>query len=278
MWGTRHGARDERMDALATELTTQLTGGAAMAYLPALARVGAVLAVAPPFAAVAVPVRVRALIAMALTVGLLPAVSAHAAPQSLAGLAVGVAGEVLIGLAMGMSLALVFTAAQWAGELVTQQMGLSLSEIYDPRGAGGQAGALGHLYWLLAVVVFMGANGHHALLRGVAASFDVVPVMTLSAGAPIVSLMVGLLQSATGLAIQLAAPVFVTMLVADLALGMVGRTMPQLGMMTAGVTVRSVAGLIVLIVGMALTAGVVQGAAVNWMQVVRSSLNGLTGR
>ena len=267
------------MDAVGMELTEMTVGGDAMAYLPALARVGAVLAVAPPFAAVAVPVRVRALIAMALTVGLLPAVtSAHASSQSLGAFAVGVASEVLIGLAMGMSLALVFTAAQWAGELVAQQMGLNLSEIYDPRSGGGKASSLGHLYWLLAVVVFMGANGHHALLRGVAASFDAVPVMTLAHGEPIVALMTGLLQSATGLAIQLAAPVFVTMLVVDLALGMVGRTVPQLGMMTAGITVRSITGLVVLIAGMALTAAVVQGATGNWMQVVQSSFNGLAGR
>jgi len=271
------------MDAIGTELTQLFGSGAttaAMAYLPPLARVGAVMAVAPPFAAVAVPARVRALIAMALTIGLLPAASVHASSeQSLAGLALGIAGEVMIGLAMGMSLALVFTAAQWAGEMITQQMGLSLSQMYDPRGAGGGGvGSLGQMYWLLTVVVFMGANGHHALLRGVAASFDSVPAMSLAGGASIVALMVGLLQSATGLAIQLAAPVFVTMLVVDLALGMVGRTMPQLGMMTAGVTVRSIAGLVVLIAGMALTAGVVQGAAVNWMQVVQSSFNGLTGR
>jgi flagellar biosynthetic protein FliR len=270
--------RDDGMDAVAMELTELVGGHAAMAYLPALARVGAVLAVAPPFAAVAVPVRVRALIAMALTVGLLPAAtSAQAAPQSLGAFALGVGGEVLIGLAMGMSFAFVFTAAQWSGELIAQQMGLNLSEIYDPR-TGGQASSLGHLYWLLAVVVFMGANGHHALLRGVAASFDAVPVMTLAQGEPIVALMTGLLQSATGLAIQLAAPVFVTMLVVDLALGMVGRTVPQLGMMTAGVTVRSIAGLVVLIAGMALTVAVVQGATGNWMQIVQSSFNGLAGR
>jgi flagellar biosynthesis protein FliR len=271
------------MDAIGTQLTQMFGSGAAsaaIAYLPPLARVGSVLAIAPPFAAVAVPVRVRVLIAMALTIGLLPTVSVHATPdQPLATLALGVAGEVMIGLAMGMSLALVFTAAQWAGEMVTQQMGLSLSEMYDPRGAGAGAGggSLSHLYWLMTVVVFMGANGHHALLRGVAASFGAVPVMSIANGGPIVALMVGLLQSATGLAIQLAAPVFVTMLVVDLALGMVGRTMPQLGMMTAGVTVRSIAGLIVLIAGMALTAGVVQGAAVNWVEVVQSSFNGLTG-
>jgi flagellar biosynthetic protein FliR len=266
------------MDAIGSELT-QVFGSSAMAYLPPLARVGAVLAVAPPFASVAVPVRVRALVAMALTIGLLPAVShgTAAASQPLGGFALGVAGEVVIGLAMGMSLALVFTAAQWAGELITQQMGLSLSEMYDPR-SGGQVGSLSQMYWLLAVVVFLGANGHHAMLRGIASSFDAVPAMSLASSTSIVALMVGLLQSATGLAIQLAAPVFVTMLVVDLAVGMVGRTMPQLGMMTAGVTVRSIAGLIVLIAGMALTAGVVQGATVNWMQVVQSSFNGLTGR
>jgi flagellar biosynthetic protein FliR len=263
------------MDAAGTQFQQLIDDVGAIAYLPALARVGAVLAVVPPFAAMAVPRRVRALVAIALTIGLMPAVSAQAQPNpSLAELSLGIAGEVLIGLAMGMSLALVFTAAQWGGELITQQMGLSLSEIYDPR-TGGAVGSLGHLYWLLAVVVFLGANGHHALLRGVAGSFQAIPVMSVSAGAPIVSLMVGLLQSATGLAIQLAAPVFVSMLVVDLALGMMFRTMPQLGVMTAGLTVRSVTGLVVMIVGLALTAGVVQGAGLNWMRIVTTSFNSL---
>ena len=268
------------MDAIGLELTELASAAMPAAYLPALARVGAVLAVAPPFAAVAVPRRLRALLAMALTVGLLPVASQQApAASSAAELAIGIGGEVLIGLALGLSLSLVFTAAQWAGGLITQQMGLTLSEMYDPgAGGGGAAGGLSHLYWLLAVVVFLGANGHHALLRGVAASFDAVPVMTLSAGTPIVSLMAGLLQSTTGLAIQLAAPVFVTLLVVDLALGMVGRTMPQLGMMTAGITARSIAGLVVLIVGMSLTAAVVQGAAVSWVNVVQATVGGLTGR
>jgi flagellar biosynthetic protein FliR len=260
------------MDAVGFNLS-----GAAAAYLPALARVGAVLAVAPPFAAVAVPRRVRAIIAIALTIGLVPAMSVQAAPQNLGTFGLGIGGEILIGLAMGLSLALVFTAAQWAGELVTQQMGLSLSEIYDPA-AGGQVGALSHLYWLLAVVVFMTANGHHALLRGVAASFDAIPVMTAAQGPAIVTLFVGLLQSATGLAIQLAAPVFVTMLVVDLAIGMVGRSMPQIGLMTAAVTVRGVAGLIVLVAGMSITAGVLQSSAVSWMQAVPSSLMQGVGR
>jgi flagellar biosynthesis protein FliR len=248
------------------------------AYLPVLARVGAVLAVAPPFASMAVPPRVRALLALALTIGLLPAASASTPPASTSALLLALSGEVMIGLAMGFALSLVFAAAQWAGEIVAQQMGLNLSEIYDPAAGGQSTGALGHAYWLLAVVVFLGANGHHAMLRGLAASFDAVPVMSASLGQPIIAMLTGLLGAATVLALHLAAPVFVTLLVADLAIGMVGRTVPQLGVMTAGVTVRSAAGLLVLIGGMFLTASVMGAAGTDWVQTVQSSFAGMAGR
>jgi flagellar biosynthetic protein FliR len=267
------------MDAVGQQLAQLVGDTNVVASLPALARVGAVMAVTPPFAGVAVPVRVRAIIALALTVGLLPIAATQARPaNSLGEFLIGIGGEVVIGLAMGLSLALVFTAAQWAGELITQQLGLSLSEIYDPA-TGGASSSLGHLYWLFAVVVFMGGGGHHALLRGVASSFSTVPVMSFpGGGAAIVTLLVGLLQSMTGLAIQLAAPVFVTMLVVDLALGMVTRTMPQIGVMTAAMTVRSVVGLVVIIVGLAVTAGVVQVAGVNWVRTVTSAMSGIVAK
>jgi flagellar biosynthetic protein FliR len=250
----------------------------APAYLPALARVGAVLAVTPPFAAAAMPRRVRALLALALTVGLSPVVAARSVvPQSFGQLALGIGGEVLIGLAMGLAMSLVFTAAQWAGELVTQQMGLNLAEVYDAR-AGGESGSPAHAYGLLAIVVFLGANGAGALVRGLGASFDAIPVMSAVRGDAIVALLTGLLQSATVLAAQLAAPVFVTLLIVDVALGMVGRTIPQLGVLTVGVTLRAGVGMCVLIAGMAVTASVLQGATVGWMQTVQSAMGGLVGK
>src|SRR6185295_10125841 len=146
--------------------------------------------------------------------------------------------------------------------------GLSLASVYDPS-TGGEGGALGHLYKLLAIVVFLGANGHHALLRGLRTSFETVPSMTAATGQAIVPMLIGLLQSATVVAIQLAAPIFVTMLIVDLALGMVARTIPQLGVLTVGVTLRSVTGLIVLIAGLAITAGVFQIVSMNWIFVPR---------
>jgi flagellar biosynthesis protein FliR len=79
----------------------------------------------------------------------------------------------------------------------------------------------------------------------------------------ILAMLIGLLQSATMLALHLAAPVMLATLVADLALGMVGRTIPQMGIMTAGVTIRTVVALMVLVAATVVTATVLQGAMLN---------------
>jgi flagellar biosynthetic protein FliR len=247
-----------------------------LASLTVLARIGAALAVLPPFAHLAIPRRVRAMIAIALTLGLAPGLNLSAASINTTGaLAMALGGEVLIGLAMGLAIGLVFAAANWGGELISQQLGLNLSEAYDPASGGAEGTPLGRAYWMLAVVVFLAANGHHALLRGLRGSFDTVPIATAANGQAIVTMLIALLQSATMLALQLAAPAFVATLAADIALGLAGKTIPQLGGLAVGLPLRAMTGLIVIIAGIALTVGVLQGATVNWMQLVQSLLSGL---
>jgi flagellar biosynthetic protein FliR len=248
---------------------------AAPAAIGAVARIGAVLAVAPPFEHAAVPRRVRALLAMALAVGIVPTLPATPGlPAGWGPLLISVGGDVIVGLAIGLALSLVFAAATWAGELIAGQMGLNLSEAYDPR-SGGEGTSLGQAYWLLATVVFLAGNGHHALVRGLRASFDAIPVLGAANVVNLVPMLVGLIQSATVLALHLAAPVMVATLVADLGLGMVGRTIPQLGVMTAGVTIRAGVGLIVLVAAATVTAAVLQGATVNWVQAVRTAMGSI---
>lgn len=246
-------------------------------YLPALARVGGIMACAPLLSSAAVPRRVRALLAMALTLGLMPTLGQTAMPNDWGSLAIGVGGEALIGVAIGLAMNLVFAGARMAGELIAQQLGLGLAEMFDPH-AGGETNILAHAYSLLAMVIFLGVNGHHALIRGIAASFTAVPVMTAFNSGGVVTMLSGMLLGALTLALQLAMPIFVTMLIVDLAVGMVGRTVPQVGLMTAGIALRSLVGFIVLVLCMAMTALILQGATANWMQLVQSALPRLAGR
>jgi len=88
---------------------------------------------------------------------------------------------------------------------------------------------------------------------------------------PLFGLLVGLFQSATVLAMRLAAPMLVTMLVVDVILGFVGKTVPQLNIMTAGIALRSLVGMAVLILGLSMTSSVLRNALIEGMKTTYQS-------
>jgi flagellar biosynthetic protein FliR len=87
--------------------------------------------------------------------------------------------------------------------------------------------------------------------------------------------LVGLLQSATGLALRLAAPVLVTMFIVDVVLGFVGKTIPQINVMTAGLPLRALAGVGMLIIALTLTSQVIGDSMLQTMKEVGKSLSPL---
>jgi flagellar biosynthetic protein FliR len=232
----------------------------APAACAAFCRVIGMIALVPALARL--PLRVRGVIAIAITAGSVPAVTV--APHwpgnwLMNGMALG--AEVLIGLALGMAVSLVFVAARWAGDLIGQQSGLGLGQVLDPMNSDGGS-PIGEMYSLLCTVVFFTVNGHHALLRSLHASFSALPLLGMGRGLSIVPLVVGLLKASTMLAIQLAAPVAVTMLIVDLVLVVVARGLPQINLMSSGLAVRSLVTMGVMLVGVAIAARAI-GAGVT---------------
>lgn len=237
----------------------------ALQYVPAFAlvffRVAAMLLATPFFASARIPRRVRLMLALVLALGMAPACPQPRIPDSTLALAVGIGGEILFGLALGTAVSLTFVAVHWAGDIMGQQMGINLGEVFDP--AMGQGGSvIGDAYFLLSLVIFLSlpVMGHHALLTGLAESFRALPLLSVGPDARVLALLVGLVQAAAVLAIRLAAPMLLTMLVVDLILGFVGKTMPQLNLMSAGLSLRSVVGLVVLAVGVWMAGSVVKFA------------------
>lgn len=216
---------------------------------------------APLFGSARVPRRIKLMMALVVAAGLLPAGGLEAfVPATLAALVVVVGGEILFGLALGLTVALVFVAAQWAGDMVGQQIGLTMGQVIDPQ-FGGASGVLSEVYFLFSTAVFLAVGGHRAIVDGLHASMTALPPGSLGMGQQgLLQLLVGLLTGATVLAVQLAAPTFVTLLVSDVALGALAKTMPQFNVFTAGMSVRSLLGLAVLAVGMAAGGRVLAGA------------------
>lgn len=240
----------------------------APAFVLVFFRLAGMMLFAPLFGSTRIPQRVRILLALMLTLGMVGNVPPPAElPHTTWQLAVGIGGEMIFGLAMGMVLSFVFIAMQWAGEIIGQQMGLNMSEVFDPT-FGQQGSLIGDMYFMLTLVIFLAIRGHHAMLRGVHASFESLPLLSAGMSRSLLDMLVGLFGACTSLAMQMAAPVLVTMLAIDLSLGFIGKTMPQINVMTAGLTLRSVIGMLVLIVGIGLTSNVVRGALLDSMQVV----------
>lgn len=219
-------------------------------------RITGLMIFAPLFGGTRIPRRVKVLFALVLAAGMCEAVSKPVVlPETTWELTLGIGGEMAFGVALGLVMSFTFIAAQWAGEIVGQQMGLNISEVFDPQ--FGKAGSIvGDLYFMLTLIIFLLIGGHREMIRGLQASFQSLPLLSVGIDHNLLDMIVGLFQSCTMLAMRLAAPTLVTMLVVDLVLGCIGKAMPQMNVLTAGLTIRSILGMAVIIVGLSMTTGV----------------------
>lgn len=149
--------------------------------------------------------------------------------------------EVLIGFALALSVRLLIAGAELGGYLSGFQMGLSYAALIDPQ-SGVRNNVLAALYGSLAMVVLLLTNGHHELLRALAASYEALPIgggAIASGLAELVARMFGLMFT---LGVRLAAPLIITLLLVEVALGVMARVAPTLNLMVTAAPVRLLVG------------------------------------
>jgi flagellar biosynthetic protein FliR len=167
-------------------------------------------------------------------------------PPSLSGwlpFGLAVAGEVLLGVLMGLSIRLLFTGIQMAGQLVGFQMGFAVANVFDPV-TSAQVSLPAQAYNLFATLIFLTVNGHHQLLRALAESFRRLPpsagLWADRTGEPLTALAGEMFS----LSIRVGAPVLVALLLTSIALGIVARTVPQMNVYFVAMPVSIAVGLI----------------------------------
>lgn len=239
------------------------------AYVLVFFRVAGMMVFAPLLGSNRIPRRVKVLLAAIIALGICPTVKPPAViPNNLWQLTVGIGGEIVFGIAMGTVLSMVFIAAQWAGDIIGQQVGFSMSEVFDPQ-FGQQGSLIGDMYFMFTLVIFLAIGGHRIMLIAFREGFDALPLLSVGANASVLDMIVGLFHASTILALQLSAPMLVTMLIVDLALGFISKTIPQMNLMTAGMSTRGVVGLIVLIFGISLTNDVIKNSLLHALDAFR---------
>lgn len=250
-----------------------VTGDGATAAALLLFRLTGVVMVAPVFSARVVPMQVRTALLALLVVLLWPAASA-ALPVGRGLDAPGVLTEALVGTVIGLGAAILIAAAESAGDMLAVQMGLSGANILDPM-SQTQMPVLGQLLGLTALTMLVSLGGHVLILETLVESFRIVPpggVIEPTGGVGAVT-GVGTTLFATGL--RLAAPVVAAMMIANAALGVIARTVPQLNVLMVAFPVQIALGLFVLGVSLPLMATVLAGWGEGYLDLTGGLLGGL---
>ncbi len=217
-------------------------------YLWPLFRVMALVAMAPVFGAQSVPVRIRVGFSVALTLVIAPVLPPVPVvdPLSSAGLMI-VIHQVLIGLAMGFALKLVFGAFVLAGQLIGQSMGLGFASMVDPLN-GVQVPVVSQFYQVLVTLIFLSLNGHLVLLEVLADSFRTLPVGPNGlAMSGVWDLVIWGGQMFSG-AVLISLPAVTALLVANIAFGVMTRASPQLNIFAIGFPITLLLGVVVMLV------------------------------
>lgn len=227
----------------------QLEGWIGAAFWP-FVRIGACLMVAPLFSASYVPARLRIVIALALTVVLLPVIPR---PLTLTLLSadgiVTTAQQIVIGVAMGFTLQLMFDALTLAGQVLANAMGLGFAFTIDPlRAVSTQS--LGQLYVLLGSLTFLALNGHIALLETLARSFQTLPIGPQGLSPAALHALANWGSIMLLGAVRIALPGLTALLVINLAFGVTSRAAPSLNLFAVGFPITLAIGLLVVLLGL----------------------------
>lgn len=209
-----------------------------------LVRPGMVVAAAPVFGGMFVPMPVKAGLTVVLAFMLVPAVDVPASLPA-AGVAAVAAREAAIGLALAMAVRLLVAAAEVGGALTGFQIGFSYASVVDPVG-GARNNVVASLYGSLAILTLFAVNGHHAVIRALALSYQELPLGAGSIDGSMAETVARMLALVFAAGVQMAAPVVVVLLLVELTLGLVARAAPALNLLSVGFSVRAVIGLLAL--------------------------------
>jgi flagellar biosynthetic protein FliR len=240
-------------------LLSHLAGNELAGFILVLARVTPLFLLAPPFSSPLVPPRVRGLIAVGISVGLAPlALHGQHVPSDPLALAGLTAQGLLVGLGFAFSLAVLFAAVEAAGSLADLGAGFSYGSLVDPVN-GNQGGALAHVYSLVGVAVFLIIGGEAWVLRGLARTFQLVPLTSAPKLAGLVAGSEQVFTTVFSSALEIAAPVLIALLITDAAFGVVSRVVPQLNVFAIGFPAKVVVALLLVGASLPFLAGWLSG-------------------
>lgn len=227
----------------------QFPEGQIVAFALIFLRIMAFVVAWPIFGTQSVPVAIKVLLALVLSMILMPVVGFQNVDlikidDHLIFLA---AREICIGLSLGFLMRLFFFAISVAGEIISVSMGLASAQLYNPA-MGSQSNVVEQFQMMLATLFFLGMNGHHIFIGGLAESFQLVPVASTALKTVGFSGIAPMVQDVFLMGLKMSSPVLVAVFLTNVAMGIVGRAVPQINVLVTGMPVTIMVSFAIMII------------------------------
>ncbi|MEA1063459.1 flagellar biosynthetic protein FliR [Apirhabdus apintestini] len=217
-------------------------------FWPAL-RILALFGSAPILSERSVPSQVKIGLALLFTFLIGPTLPPVTVPlMTMAGFWLGLQ-QVLIGIAIGLTLQFIFGAVRLAGEIIGMQMGLSFAMFFDPVG-GANMPMMARIMNTLLILLFLTFNGHLWMLSSVADSFQTLPISTTPLNGSGFMALARTASIVFSSGLMLGLPVITILLTINLALGLLNRLTPQLSIFVIGFPVTLMVGMVTMMLVM----------------------------
>lgn len=233
-----------------SELQLILSTNGAIAFLLVLSRVSGMLASAPMFSTFPIPAQAKAILALFVTFIMYPLVvhsSTYQPPTDMIMLTIMVFKELFVGLLIGFCANLIFYAVQMAGQLLSIQMGLTMSTILDPV-TQQQAPVVGQFYMFIACMVFIQLNAHQWLFSSIYNSYKTIPIgLDFTFNSTIVPKIIYFTSQLFPIAFGIIMPIFILMFLIDVALGFTSKMMPQMNIYMVAMPLKAYLGITLML-------------------------------
>jgi flagellar biosynthesis protein FliR len=208
-----------------------------------LMRVTGIMLMAPFFSSQSIPSNTRIIFALVTALALAPAMPLKAIPAdlNLNDIAPLFLSEVFFGVILGLAAAFVFAGIQFAGQIISFQLGFSLINLIDPQ-SNVEAPVFSFLQNYIALLLFLLMNGHHWFLLAINESFSLLPVGGVHIHAPMVESLIRLSSQILIIGIRIAGPIIAVTLITDVVMGVLGRAAPQVNILIVGMPLKLLVG------------------------------------
>jgi flagellar biosynthetic protein FliR len=225
--------------------TLQITAEQLELFIFILLRVSAMMVTIPIIGNSVVPVRIKGGLSLMVAFLLFPLIKIHLPHLGILLLIGGMAGEVIIGIIIGLAGRLAFAGVQIAGQLIGFQMGFAIVNVFDPI-TSEQVSIIAQLQYLIAMLIFLAVDGHHVFLYAIAESYRIIFPLDFHFSAELMQSIVEISKDIFIVAVKVGAPIITALLMTSIGFGLIVRTVPQINILIVGFPLKIAIGLVLI--------------------------------